>query len=106
MPKYLVQSSYNAEGAKGLLKEGGTARRSAAEKVLKSVGGKLESFYFAFGETDAFLIVEMPDNVAAASVSLAVAASGAVHIRTTPLLSCEEMDAAVKKHADYRKPGG
>src|SRR5260370_26942906 len=105
MARDLVESRYRAEGAKGVVKEGGPARRSAAEKVLKSVGGKLESFYFAFGETDAFLIVEMPDNVTAASVSLAVAASGAVHIRTTPLLSCEEMDAAVKKHADYRKPG-
>lgn len=76
MPKYLFQGSYTAEGMKGLLKDGGSKRRAAVEQMLKGLGGRLEAFYFAFGETDAFVIAEVPDNVSAVSVSLAIGASG------------------------------
>ena len=106
MPKYLYQVSYTAEGAKGLLKEGGSKRRSAAEGLVKSVGGKLEAFYYAFGEPDLFVILDAPDNVSAAAGALTVTAAGAVSIKTTVLLSAEELDQAAKKSAAYRPPGG
>ena len=105
MPKYLVEASYTVEGTKGLLKDGGSKRRAAAEAAIKSLGGRLEAFYFAFGATDVFAIVEMPDNVSAAAVSLAITASGAVTLKTTVLLTPEEMDQATKKTVSYRPPG-
>ena len=105
MPKYLIQASYTAEGVKGLLKDGGSKRRAAAEDAIKGLGGKLEAFYFAFGDTDVFAIAEAPDNVSAAAVSLAVNASGAVQTKTIVLLTPEEMDKATKKTVSYRPPG-
>ena len=105
MSKYLLQASYTAEGAKGLAKAGGSSRRAAVEEVLKSIGGKLEAFYFAFGESDAYVIFEAPDAVAAAALSVAVNASGAVRSKTTVLLTTEEMDQATKKTVRYRPPG-
>jgi uncharacterized protein with GYD domain len=105
MPKYLVQASYTTAGAQGLLKEGGTKRRAAVEALMKGLGGKVEAFYFAFGDADAFVIVDGPDNVTAAAVSLAVNASGAVSTKTTVLLTPEEIDQAAKKSVNYRPPG-
>ena len=106
MPKYLYQASYTTEGAKGLLKDGGSKRRAAAEGLVKSLGGKLEAFYYAFGEPDLFIILDVPDNVSAAAGALTVTAAGAVSIKTTVLLSPEELDQAAKKSATYRPPGG
>lgn len=106
MPKYLVQGSYTSEGAKGLLKDGGTKRRAVVEELIKGLGGKLEAFYYAFGETDVYVIVDAPDNATAAAVSLAVNASGAVSLKSTVLLTPEEMDRATKKTVSYRPPGG
>jgi uncharacterized protein with GYD domain len=105
MAKYLVMASYTAEGAKGLLKDGGTKRRQAAEQVIKSVGGTLESFYFAFGESDAYVIIDVPDQASAAAASLAINASGAVTTRTVVLLTPEDIDKAIKKSPTYRAPG-
>jgi uncharacterized protein with GYD domain len=105
MPKYLIQANYVGDGVKGLLKEGGTSRRAATEKAVKSLGGTLEAFYFAFGETDAFAIVDIPDNAGMAAISLTAAASGAVTSKTTVLLTPEEVDEAVKKVPNYRPPG-
>jgi uncharacterized protein with GYD domain len=101
----LIQTSYVGDGVKGLLSEGGTGRRAAAEKVVQSVGGKLEAFYFAFGANDAYLIVDVPDNASMAAVALAASASGAVKASTTVLLTPEEIDAAAKKKPSYRPPG-
>jgi uncharacterized protein with GYD domain len=106
MPKYLVQASYTADGVQGLRQEGGSARRAAVEKACSSVGGKLEAFYYAFGETDVVTVIDLPDNSTAAGVALLIAASGTVDIKTTVLLSPEEIDAAVKVGGDYRPPGG
>jgi uncharacterized protein with GYD domain len=97
MPKYLVQGSYTADGAKGLLKDGGSKRRAAVEEMAKSYGGKVEAFYYALGDSDVFVIIDGPDNVTAAAASLAVNAVGAVRLKTTPLLTAEEMDQAAKK---------
>jgi len=105
MPKYLITASYTAEGAKGLLKEGGTKRRQAADQAIKSAGGKMEAFYFAFGEDDAYVIVDAPDHSTVAASAVAINASGAVHTKTTVLLTPEEIDQAVKKSVTYRAPG-
>src|SRR5215469_11998856 len=105
MPKYLLEASYLPEGAKGILKDGGSKRRVAAGATVKQVGGKLEAFYFAFGKHDAYIIVDVPDNVSAAAASLAVNASGAITTRTTVLLTPEELDQAAKKTIKYAPPG-
>ena len=105
MPKYLIHASYTAEGAKGLLKDGGTKRRQAAEAALKSAGATLEAFYFAFGDNDAYVIVDAPDHASVAGASVAINASGAVVTKTTVLLSPEDIDQAVKKAVSYTPPG-
>ena len=105
MPKYLIQASYTADGAKGLLKDGGSKRRAAAEQALKSVGGKMEAFYFAFGDTDVFVIVDAPDHAAVSAASLAINASGAVRTKTVVLITPEELDQAAKKSVKYQAPG-
>ena len=105
MPKYLIQANYVGEGLKGLLKEGGSSRRAAVEKLFASVGGRVEAFYYAFGDTDLFVIGDAPDNVTAAALSLIVNAAGAATAKITVLLTAEEIDAAAKKTATYRPPG-
>ena len=105
MPKYLIQASYTADGIQGLLKDGGSKRRASAEQAIKDLGGSIEAFYFAFGDTDAVVIADAPDNQTAAAVSLAVTASGAVRTKITVLMTPEEMDQATKKSVSYRAPG-
>jgi len=105
MPKYLFQGSYTEEGLSGLLKEGGTKRRDAAEQVIKSVGGTMEAFYFAFGDNDFYVLADMPDNVSTSATSLIVNASGAVKMKTNVLLTPEEVDQVIRKSAKYRPPG-
>ena len=105
MAKYLVEATYTAEGMKGLLAEGGSKRREAAAKAIKAVGGKVEAFYFTFGKSDAVVLVDLPDNVTAAALSLAINASGAVTTNTTVLLTPAEIDEAVKKSVPYHAPG-
>ena len=105
MPKYLIQANYVGEGLKGLLKEGGSGRRAATEKLFGSVGGRIETFYYAFGDTDLFIIADVPDNVSAAALSLTVNAAGAATAKVTVLLTAEEIDAAAKKTPRYRAPG-
>ena len=105
MAKYLLVASYTAEGAKGVMKDGGTKRRQAAEAAIKSAGGTLEAFYFAFGENDAYVIVDAPDNASVAGMSLTIGGSGAVHTKTVVLLTPEEIDQASKKSTTYTAPG-
>jgi uncharacterized protein with GYD domain len=105
MPKFLVHANYTAEGARGVLKDGGSARREAVEKLLATVGGKLDAFYFTFGDDDAILIVDLPDNEAALAIGMAVGASGAVKSRTTVLIPIEEVDRAAKRQITFRPPG-
>jgi uncharacterized protein with GYD domain len=103
MPKFLTMVSYTPEGIKGLVKEGGTARRRTVEKMLESLGGRLEGFYFAFGENDAYVITDGPDNATAAAISLAIT-TGAVRTKTIVLLSPEELDQAVKIPVGFPLP--
>jgi uncharacterized protein with GYD domain len=105
MPKYLLEAHYSTEGAKGVMKDGGSGRRAAIAKMAEGLGGKLERFYFAFGGVDAFVVLDLPDNVTAAAVGLAASQSGAVSVKTIVLLTPEEMDQAAKKSVDYRAPG-
>ena len=105
MPKFLIKASYTSEGAKGLLKEGGTSRRAAVVKLIEGAGGKVEAFYYAYGEDDAYIICDLPDATSGLAVSLAVNASGAVRLSTIPLITPEEIDAACKKSVAYRAPG-
>jgi uncharacterized protein with GYD domain len=105
MPKYLVEAAYTAEGAKGLLGKGGSARRKAVDEAVKSVGGRVEAFYFAFGATDVVSIVDLPDHASAAALALTVSASGTVESAMTVLLTPEELDEASKKSPQFRPPG-
>ncbi len=105
MPKYLIEASYTAEGVKGLIKEGGTSRRTAVETAAKGLGGSVESFNYVFGDDDLIFILELPDNVSAAAFSLTVAASGAATTSVRVLLSPEDIDAAAKRSIEYRAPG-
>lgn len=105
MPKYLIEARYTLDGVKGLQRSGGVSRRDAVAKAAESLGGRLESFYFAFGDHDAHVVVELPDDESAAAVSLAVNASGGATARTTVLLDPEQLDAAAKRSVDYRAPG-
>jgi uncharacterized protein with GYD domain len=105
MPKFLIKASYSADGVRGLIKEGGSKRRAAVQKLVEGVGGKLEAFYYAYGEDDAVIITDLPDAASGLAISLAVNATGAVRLATIPLITPEEMDAASKKTVDYKAPG-
>jgi uncharacterized protein with GYD domain len=105
MAKFLLQASYTTEGAKGVVKAGGTARREAVKHTVEGLGGSLEGFYFAFGDTDAYVIADLPDNATAAAISLVVNAAGGAEVTTVPLFTPEEADEAARKSVDYRPPG-
>jgi uncharacterized protein with GYD domain len=105
MPKYLVKASYTPQGAQGVMREGGTSRRETIGKLVDSLGGTMESFYFAFGEADAYVTCDLPDNATAASIALAVNATGAAQVTTVVLMSPEEVDEVAGKTVDYRPPG-
>ena len=107
MKRFLFKGSYSKEGMQGVVKEGAASRVTAVEKMAADMGGSITSFDFAFGDTDVYLIAEMPDDITAAAVATAVAASGALaSFETVVLLSADDMDAAIGKHAPYRPPGG
>jgi uncharacterized protein with GYD domain len=105
MPRYLWQVSYSSEGARGVLEQGGSARRAAITEMVESVGGRVEACYFAFGPDDLIVIGEVPDEVAAAALSLRTTASGAATSRTVVLLTPEQLDEAVQRDVTYRPPG-
>jgi uncharacterized protein with GYD domain len=106
MAKYLLKASYTTDGVKGVLKDGGSGRRAAVEQTVQGLGGSLESFYFAFGDTDAYVVVDLPDNATATAISLVVNAAGGAQVTTVPLITPEEADEATKKSVEYRPPGG
>ena len=104
MPKYLFEASYTTDGTTGVLKEGGSSRRAQVEEMVRGLGGKLEAFYYAFGEPDVYAIADVPDAATAAAVSLTVNATGAVRLKTVALMTPEEIDQASKKSVSYRPP--
>jgi uncharacterized protein with GYD domain len=105
MSKYLLEVNYTLEGVRGVVAKGGSARKAAAQAAAKSVGGKLDAFYFAFGGTDVFVIADVPDNTAAAALALAVTAGGGATVRTIVLLTPDEIDAATQTGVKYSPPG-
>lgn len=106
MPKYMFRGSYSSDGVRGFLSEGGSGREAAAAALAESVGGALESYYFAFGPHDFFAIADLPDHAAAVAVAASVGATGAMStFETIPLLTPQEMDEAVKRTPSYRAPG-
>ena len=105
MPKYLAQVNYVGEGIKGLLKDGGSKRRAVLEKLFTSMGGTVEAFYYAFGDTDLYIICDAPDHATVTAIVLTVTATGAATVKTTVLLTPEEIDEAAKKTPSYRPPG-
>ena len=105
MAKYLIIASYTAEGMKGVISKGGSARRDAVAKTVADLGGQVDSFYFAFGDEDAYVTVDLPDNTSAAAIGMAVGASGMVRTKTVVLLTPEEIDKAAKTQLAYRAPG-
>jgi uncharacterized protein with GYD domain len=108
MPKYLIEASYTHEGVEGVRTKGGSSRRDAVAHTAKSLGGQLDAFYFAFGDHDAVVIVDLPDNEAAAAVALSVDSAGGATTRTTVLLTPEQVDDAANRSVeavDYRPPG-
>lgn len=105
MPKYLIQASYTPDGLKGVLAKGGSSRRDVVQSMAAELGGSLESFYFAFGDADAYVTLDMPDNISVAAAAMTVSASGAASARTTVLLTPEEVDEAAQKSVNYVPPG-
>ena len=105
MAKYLVRVSYTLDGVRGVLKEGGSARRAVATKAIEGVGGSVDAFYFAFGADDVIVIADMPSQAAAASLGLTVTGAGGARTSMTPLITPEEVDEAITLHPDYRAPG-
>lgn len=106
MAKYLMRGNYVGDGVKGLMQEGGSRRRDAAAAAIESVGGSLDCFYYAFGDSDVVGICDFPDEASATAVSLLINSSGAVTLTLTPLMTPEDVDAAAAKTPAYRPPGG
>jgi uncharacterized protein with GYD domain len=106
MSKYLITGNYTSDGVKGLMQEGGSKRLAAATAAIESVGGSVESFYYAFGDHDVIGICDFPDEASAAAVSLIINSTGAVTLKLTRLLTVADMDAAAAKTPTYRPPGG
>ena len=105
MPKYLIQGRYTTEGIRGLVKDSASGRRADVQAAVTALGGKVEAFYYAFGDDDAVIIVDLPNSTKAAALALSTSASGAVRVRTTPLLTVEEVDQALEVKTQYRAPG-
>jgi uncharacterized protein with GYD domain len=105
MPNYLIEASYSSEGVGGIADKGGTARRDAVEQLIDGIGGKVECFYFAFGDADVYVVAELPSDEAAAALALSINRSGSTKIRTVVLLTPEQIDAAANIQPEYRPPG-
>lgn len=105
MPKFLIQARYTPEGIRGLINDSASGRRADVTAAVEAVGGKVESFYYCFGEDDAVVLIDLPGNVEAAALGLAVSSGGAVRVKTVPLLTVEEVDRALEIRTQYRNPG-
>lgn len=105
MPKYLMQATYTTGGIQGLVRDSASGRRADVQAAVKALGGTVEAFYYVFGDDDVVMIVDLPNSIKAAALSLKTSGSGAVRVRTTPLLTVEELDQAIEVKAQYRAPG-
>jgi len=105
MPKYMIVATYSSDGIKGVLREGGSSRRSLIADIAKNLDGSLEAFYFAFGENDVYSIVDLPDNVSAAAMAMNISAAGLVRCAVTVLMTPEEIDKSARTKMWFRPPG-
>jgi uncharacterized protein with GYD domain len=105
MPKYLFQAKYTTEGIQGLVRDSASGRRADVQAAVKALGGNVEAFYYAFGDDDVVAIVDLPDNIKAVALGLTTTGSGAARVRTTPLLTVEDVDEALEIKTQYRAPG-
>lgn len=105
MPKYLFEAKYTPEGVRGLKEAGAASRAKAVNDMATDLGGSLESFHFAFGDVDAYVVVDLPDDEAAAAAAFTVGASAATTLKTIKLLTLDEADAAIGRSVAYRPPG-
>jgi uncharacterized protein with GYD domain len=106
MAYYLIQAAFTPESWAKLVKSP-QDRKAAIAPMVEKLGGRLESYWYSFGDYDSVVIVQVPDNVSAAALSLAASAAGALKaIRTTPLMTTEEGMEAMRKAAGagYRPP--
>ncbi len=106
MPKFMIRGNYTAEGLKGLQKDKASGREKAVATACTALGGKLDAFYYALGDDDLFVVVDLPSHVQVAAICVAVGASGMFHTRSMPLLTVAEMDQALSQGTNYRPPGG
>ena len=105
MPKYLVQARYTTEGIQGLIRDSASGRRADVQAAVTALGGKVEAFYYVFGDDDVVMILDLPNSIKAAALALTTSGSGAVRVRTTPLLTVEDVDQALEIKTQYRAPG-
>lgn len=106
MPKFMIKGSYSPEGMKGLQKDKASGRKKAVAAACEGLGGKLEAIWYALGDDDVFVVVDLPGHVEMAALAVAVGTAGMVSTRTVPLLTVAEMDKAIGDRAKYRPPGG
>jgi uncharacterized protein with GYD domain len=105
MAKFLFKATLTAEGAAGILAEGGTAREAVVRSAVQAMGGSLECMYYAFGPTDAYVIADLPGNDAAAALALEIASSGRISVETVVLISPGDLDGLKGKSSGFRAPG-
>jgi uncharacterized protein with GYD domain len=105
MPKYLMQATYTSEGIKGLVRDSASGRRADVQAAVKALGGKVEAFYYTLGDEDVIMIVDMPNNIKVAAFGMTTSGTGMVRVKTTPLLTVEEVDQAIEVKTQYRAPG-
>jgi uncharacterized protein with GYD domain len=105
VPKYLFEASYTPEGVRGLKDAGAASRAKAVNDMATALGGSLESFHFAFGDVDAYVVVDLPDDEAAAAAAFTVGASPMTKVTTVKLFTLDEADAAISRSVSYRPPG-
>ena len=105
MPMYLYKVTYTDQGLSGLMKQGAADRAAQIGSIVEKNGGSMAGFYFAFGDTDAYVINDLPDDATAAALSLAVASSGTARCETVKLLTPAEVDQARSLQTGYVAPG-
>ncbi len=105
MSKFLFQASYTQAGVQGLLKEGGSSRRDALTQTVEGLGGSLDAMYYAFGDVDLLMVVDLPDEASAVALSMFIGAAGALDVSMKVLVDPETIDEAISKNVSYRAPG-
>jgi uncharacterized protein with GYD domain len=105
MPKFLLKGSYTAEGMRGLKKDKASGRETAVTATVKALGGKVEGIWYALGDDDAYLVIDLPSHVHAAALATNISATGMINTSTTALLTVAEMDQALSEKVTYRAPG-